>query len=234
MSQPQKRMDSGRFPRVAEKIELAEYKARVRCAMRRQAALTMLFRVDHETLADTVGEDEVYRLSESTAAQYGFTGETLAFLVDTGLPSAEDYEFSFGLPDEFDPGFIWDCAEGREHGWTFPDGVEKVVKIGTFPVNAVVVDPRTGIVYQYTDATEEAIPVHGDLSSLAKTMMSFLGYISSCSPGEDQDEDEEYARRKREVGALTNEIRLVDPLPFSHEYSEWVELFDNLEGGIFT
>lgn len=40
--------------------------------------------------------------------------------------------------------------------------------------------------------------------------------------------------RKREVNALMDGIRLIDPLPFAHEYSEWVELFDNLEGGIFT
>jgi hypothetical protein len=195
----------------------------------------MLFEIDHEALADVVGEGDVYRLPEATAAQYGFTGETLDFLVRTGLPSAEDFEFSFGLPAEFNAGFIWDCAERRQRGWTFPDGVKKVVKIGNFPINAVVVDPDTGVVYQYTDASQEAIPVHGDLSSLAKTMISFLGYIESYSRGEDEDDDDaEYARRKHEVNALMEGIRLIDPLPFAHEYSEWVELFENLEGGIFT
>ncbi|WP_354671422.1 SUKH-4 family immunity protein [Streptomyces sp. CSDS2] len=94
--------------------------------------------------------------------------------------------------------------------------------------------PGTGIVYQYTDAVREVIPLHGDVSSLVKTMVSFLGYISSYSRGEDEDDYEEYARRKREVGALLDAIRRIDPLPFAHEHSEWVELFDNLEGGVFT
>jgi hypothetical protein len=127
-------------------------------------------------------------------------------------------------------------STSRENGWTFPDGVERVVKIGNLPVNAVVVDQDTGIVYQYTDAVQEAIPIHGDVSSLVKTMVSFLGYISSYgrSELEDEDEDEEYVRRKREVDALRDGIRRTDPLPFAHEHSEWVELFDNLEGGIFT
>jgi hypothetical protein len=196
--------------------------------------MSKLFDIDHETLAGAIGEDEVHRLPESTATQYGFTGETLDFLVHTGIPSAEDFEISFGLPAEFDARFVWNCAEERENGWTFPARVERVVKIGNLPVNAVVVDPDTGIVYQYTDAVREAIPIHGDVSSLAKTMASFLGYISSYRRGEHEDEDEEYARRKREVDALLDEIRRIDPLPFAHEYSEWVELFDSLEGGIFT
>ncbi|MEU8975976.1 SUKH-4 family immunity protein [Streptomyces monashensis] len=114
-------------------------------------------------------------MPEAIAAQYGFIGETLDFLVRTGIPSAEDFELSFGLPVAFDPGFIWDGAEKREQGWALPANVKKIVKIGNFPVNAVVVDPETGVVYQYTDATKGAIPVHGDLSSLAKTITSFLG-----------------------------------------------------------
>ncbi|MEU0602472.1 SUKH-4 family immunity protein [Streptomyces sp. NPDC006393] len=195
----------------------------------------MLFHVDHDALVDVVGEADVFRLPEATGARYGFSGETLDFLARTGIPSAEDFEFSFGLPPEYDAGFVWDCAERAEQGWTFPDGVEKVVKIGNFPINAVVVDPATGLVYQYTDASKEAIPVHGDVSSLARTMISFLGYIGSYSRGKDEDdEDVEYVRRKREVDAMMADIRLTDPLPFAHEYSEWVELFDNLEGGIYT
>ncbi|QKW28789.1 SUKH-4 family immunity protein [Streptomyces seoulensis] len=196
----------------------------------------MLFDVDRDALVDVVGDDGVVRLPEATAVRYGFTGQTLDFLVRTGIPTAEDFEFSFGLPAEFDAGFLWDCAERAQRGWTFPEGVEKVVKIGNFPINAVVVDPETGVVYQYTDASREAIAVHGDVSSLAKTLISFLGYIDSYRRDEadEADEDREYARRKREVDALMAGIRLVDPLPFAHEYSEWVELFDNLEGGVFT
>ncbi|MEU0071194.1 SUKH-4 family immunity protein [Streptomyces sp. NPDC006332] len=193
----------------------------------------MLFDVDRDALMNVGLVEDAVRMPGETARQYGFRGERLDFLVRVGLPNSAEYELSFGLPPEFDPGFIWDCAEEAERGWTFPAGVKKLVKIGNFPVNAVVVDPETGVVYQYTDASKEAIPVHGDLSSLAKTVISFLGCVESYSPDDDEDDDAEYIRRKREVDELTAGIRLVDPLPFAHEYSEWVELFDNLEGGLY-
>ncbi|MBK3559094.1 SUKH-4 family immunity protein [Streptomyces sp. MBT56] len=195
----------------------------------------MLFDVDRSALAAAVGEENVNRLPAGTAERYGFTAETFEFFTEVGIPSAEDYELSFGLPAEFDDGYIWLRAVQESRGWKFPDGVETLIKIGNFPINAVVIDPTTGVVYQYTDASMEAIPVHADVSSLAKTISSFVGYIENYTRGDDEDdEDVEYARRKREVDAIHDAIRLMDPLPFAHEYSEWVELFDNLEGGIFT
>ncbi|MGW6582825.1 SUKH-4 family immunity protein [Streptomyces globisporus] len=130
-------------------------------------------------------------------------------------------------------GYIWHRAVQESQGWKFPKGVERLIKIGNFPINAVVIDPATGIIYQCTDASMEAIPVHADVSSLAKTISSFVGYAENYTPGDEED-DEEYARRKRGFGAIHNVIRLVDLLPFAHEYSEWVELFDSLEGGIYT
>ncbi len=33
---------------------------------------------------------------------------------------------------------------------------------------------------------------------------------------------------------MTSDLRLVAPLPFGHDLLEWVELFENLEGGIYT
>lgn len=195
----------------------------------------MLFDVDRSALAAAVGEENVHRLPAGTAERYGFTAETFEFFTEVGIPSAEDYELSFGLPAEFDDGYIWHRAVQESQGWKFPDGVKTLIKIGNFPINAVVIDPTTGVVYQYTDASMEAIPVHADVSSLAKTISSFVGYIENYTHGDDEDdEDVEYARRKREVDAIHDAIRLMDPLPFAHEYSEWVELFDNLEGGIFT
>ncbi|MFD4341204.1 SUKH-4 family immunity protein [Streptomyces anulatus] len=195
----------------------------------------MLFEIDRSVLEDTVGEGNVHRLPVETAERYGFAAETFDFFTETGLPSAEDYELSFGLPAEFDSGYIWGRSVQESQGWKFPDEVQALVKIGNFPINAVVIDPATGIVYQYTDASMEAIPVHADVSSLVKTISSFVGYVENYTrdDGED-DEDVEYARRKREVDAIHDAIRLVDPLPFAHEYSEWVELFDNLEGGVYT
>ncbi|MGW6359365.1 SUKH-4 family immunity protein [Streptomyces sp. NPDC055092] len=79
----------------------------------------------------------------------------------------------------------------------------------------------------------QAIPIRADISSLTKTTALFLDYIGSYDAG---DEDPEYAdgRRRQEVEALMASIREVDSLPFAHEYSEWVELFDNLRGGIYT
>lgn len=193
----------------------------------------MLFSVDVKSLERAVGEGNVHRLPPQVAEAYGFNGEVLRFLTEIGLPDDQEFEIAFRMPDVFDAGFIWDRASRETRGWRFPDGVESVVKIGVFPINAVVIDPNSGVVYQFTDATKELLPVHRDLSSLAHTIASFLRYVSTYSKHED-DEDVEYVRRKREVDHMMAGIRLVDPLPFAHEYSEWVELFDNLEGGIYT
>ncbi|WP_394428886.1 SUKH-4 family immunity protein [Streptomyces sp. SGAir0957] len=193
----------------------------------------MLFNVDHDTLADISLVEDVTRLSEATARQYGFDGETQDFLTRVGLPSAEEYEIGFYLPQEFDADFVWNCTAKAAEGWKAPEGVETVVKIGNFPINAVTLDPRTGTVYQYTEGGMQAIAIHQDISSLMQTTALFLDYIGSYDAG---DEDPEYAdaRRQQEVEALMARIREVDPLPFAHEYSEWVELFDNLQGGMYT
>ncbi|MFE9458635.1 SUKH-4 family immunity protein [Streptomyces californicus] len=195
----------------------------------------MLFDVDRRVLVASVGEEHIHRLSVGAAGRYGFTGETLRFFTEVGIPSAEDYELSFSLPGEFERGYIRHRATEENLGWKFPEGVEALIKIGHFPINAVVIDPATGVVHQYTDASMEAIPIHADVSSLVKTISSFVGYVENYTRGEcEDDEDVEYIRRKREVDDIRNAIRLVDPLPFAHEYSEWVELFDNLDGGIYT
>ncbi|GHE24098.1 SUKH-4 family immunity protein [Streptomyces thermodiastaticus] len=195
----------------------------------------MLFNIDHDELVNVELVEEVDRLPEATARQYGFTGETLDFLVNVGLPTTEEWEFSFGLPEDFKPGFIWDCAEHAEQGWRTSAGVEKFVKIGVLPISAVVVDPATGVVYQYSEGDRQVIPIHGDVSSLVKTVISFLNYVGSYN-GDDDDEDNDYGydRRSSEVQALKDEIQRIDPLPFAHEHSEWIELFDNIEAGVYT
>ncbi|MFD8909868.1 SUKH-4 family immunity protein [Streptomyces sp. NPDC059575] len=187
----------------------------------------MLFTVDHDTLTQTTLVDEVRRLPEPTARAYGFHGGTLDFLVRTGLPSADVYDLWFGLPDAFDPGYVWAYAEQADQGWVHPDRAETVVKLGGFLTNSVAVDPRTGVVYQYTEGTKRVIPLHGDVSSLAHTTIAFLGHVDSLAEHAD-------ARRRREVEALVTRIRHVDPLPFRHEHSTWIELFDNLECGLYT
>ncbi|MFG2600213.1 SUKH-4 family immunity protein [Streptomyces sp. NPDC048462] len=192
----------------------------------------MLFDIDRSTLTAAVGEGNVRRLPTETAERYGFTGETFDFFTQVGIPSAVDYELGFGPPDEFSYGFIRHRAAEEAEGWEFPEGVEALTKMGNFVINSVAIDPVTRIVYQYTDASMEAIPVHGDVSSLAKTVSSFIGYVKNCARGD--DDDAEYVRHKRDVDAIHDAIRLVDPLPFAHEYSEWVEMFGNLEGGIYT
>lgn len=209
--------------------------AAVEAARKGERGKNVLFRIDRSTLAEAVGENNVHLLSAGAAERYGFTAETCDFFTEVGIPSAEDYELSFGLPAEFDNGYIWSRSTEESQGWSFPEGVETLIKIGNFPINAVVIDPATGVVYQYTDASMEAIPIHVDVSSLVKTISAFVGYAENYVRGDgESDEDVEYARRKREVGAIHDAIRLVDPLPFAHEYSEWVELFDTLEGGVYA
>ncbi|GGV78227.1 MULTISPECIES: SUKH-4 family immunity protein [Streptomyces] len=200
----------------------------------------MLFDITHDGLVSVAPMTPV-RVPEATARQYGFTGETLDFLVHVGLPNAPGSSFPFNLPDEFDPQRFWYRAAGTIEGWRIPDGAENFVSIGCFPVNAALIDPETGIIYQHTYATREAIPIHRDISSLTKTITSYLDSIESHrNEDEDEDDDEDadvyyelyYERLRGEVRALKEEIQSVDPLPFAHEYSEWVGLFEELADGI--
>ncbi|MEW2133222.1 SUKH-4 family immunity protein [Streptomyces sp. NPDC005435] len=119
----------------------------------------MLFTVDHGTLTRAALVDEVSRLPEPTARAYGFHGGTLDFLVRTGLPSADAYDLWFGVPDAFDPGYVWAYAEQAGQGWVHPGGAETVVKLGGFLTNSVAIDPRTGVVYQYTEGTKQVVPL---------------------------------------------------------------------------
>lgn len=194
----------------------------------------MLFSMDPEQLTGMELVEDIVRLPEPTARQYGFDGGTLDFLTRIGLPSAQEYEIGFYLPQEFDAGFVWDCSADAREGWVVPDGLKHVVKIGNFPINAVTIDPDTGVVYQYTEGGRQVLPIHGDLSSLVRTMTVFLDRIASESNAGDDDPEYVDARRRQEVDALMAGLRAVDPLPFAHEYSEWVELFNNLHGGMYT
>ncbi|MGY9069314.1 SUKH-4 family immunity protein [Streptomyces sp. CAS3] len=194
----------------------------------------MLFSLDRESLADIVGEENVHVLPSDTAERYGFHGETLTFITQTGIPSSEDWELPFGIQEAFDPDLMWDSTSRAARGWKYPEGVNTVIPIGNFPINAVVISPATGVVYQYTDATQTLIPIHRDISSLAKTLTVFVGYIESFEPDEREDSEHEDARRRQEVEAMMADIRHVDPLPFTHELSEWNELFENLATGIYT
>ncbi|MGV9343029.1 SUKH-4 family immunity protein [Streptomyces sp. NPDC003688] len=175
--------------------------------------------------------DEVRCLPEATARAYGFQGATLDFLVRTGLPSSDAYDLWFGPPAEFDPEFVWSFTEQADQGWVNPDRAETVVKLGGFLTNSVAIDPRTGILYQYTEGTKRVIPLHGDVSSLVHTVTEFLGYIDSHSDSDDEYDD---ARRRHEVEALMAGISHVDPLPFRDEQSTWNELFENLWMGVYT
>ncbi|WP_018543741.1 SUKH-4 family immunity protein [Streptomyces sp. LaPpAH-108] len=190
--------------------------------------------LNRDDLATAVGEDNVHVLPRHTALQYGFGGDTLRFLTEVGIPSSEEWELPFGIPEDFDPDLVWDCASRRERGWTFPEGVTRIVPLGDFPINAVVVDPDSGVVLQYTDAFQTAIPIHQDLSSFAQTLVSFVGYIESYASAPAEDPEAEDTRRAAEVRDLMETITRVDPLPFADPNSEWVELFDNLAGGVYT
>nr|WP_330338508.1 SUKH-4 family immunity protein [Streptomyces sp. NBC_00557] len=192
----------------------------------------MLFSVDPDALADVSLVDEVKRLPEDTARRYGFSGDTLDFLVRTGLPSSDAYDLWFGPPQDFDPDFVWDFETLAAKGWVNPDAAQTVVKLGGFLTNSVAADPRSGLVYQYTEGTKQVVPLHGDVSSLAHTVLAFLGCIESYTPSDDDEYDD--ARRRREVEVLMADIRRIDPLPFAHEQSTWNELFENLWMGIYT
>ncbi|MER7196178.1 SUKH-4 family immunity protein [Streptomyces sp. CB01635] len=64
--------------------------------------------------------------------------------------------------------------------------------------------------------------------------MSQAGRRPRTPPAPCQQRTTRNSQGQQEVEALMAGIREVDPLPFAHENSEWVELFDNPRGGMYT
>jgi hypothetical protein len=188
----------------------------------------MIFETSRDELIQTFGEKQIHRVPATAAQAAGFSGDTLAFLTDMGLP--ENQFISFPTFDGTDPRFRPVSFEELGSDWNLPASATNWVFLGNFEISAVAADTQTGELYQFTEDIMRPIPLHGDLSSLVYTITELTKIVESLP--EDYDDDEDFLESLGEtLDALKGEIGLQDPRPFTDERSEWAAIVTNIGAG---
>jgi hypothetical protein len=190
----------------------------------------MIFETSHDELIQTFGEEQLHQVPARAAQTAGFSGETLAFLTDTGLP--ENQFISFPTFAGAEPVFRPVSFEELGGTWNLPDGANNWVFLGNFEISAIAADTQTGELYQFAEGIMRPIPLHSDLSSLVHTITELTKIVTSLP--EDYDDDEDFLDSLGEtLDALKAEIGLRDPHPFADEHSEWLEIVTNIGAGMW-
>lgn len=190
----------------------------------------MIFELSRDELVQTFGEEHLHRVPAIMAQAAGFSGETLAFLTENGLP--ENQFISFPTPDGTDSGFRPVSPEALGDTWTLPADATDWVFLGNFEISAVTADTRTGELYELAEDIMPPVPLHGDLSSLVYTITELTKIVASLP--EDFEDDEEFLESLGEtLDTLKGEIGLRDPRPFGDERSEWVEIVTQIGAGVW-
>lgn len=190
----------------------------------------MLFPVTREDV-EQAADTRVHRLSPEVARRYGFSGETARLLTEVGIPELHRYGLRFELPGEFDPEWVNKAEELREDGWEVGPEADGWVSVGYFPTDHVVVDPRTGEVYQLAEAEPVPLRIHADLSSFLRTIVVAAETGEACAAVSRRPDEVERWNALSDQGRAA--VEAVDPLPFAHEESEWVRLFDSMAAGMY-
>ncbi|MEU7474113.1 SUKH-4 family immunity protein [Streptomyces sp. NPDC044984] len=190
----------------------------------------MIFETSHDKLIQTFDEKQIHQVPARAAQAAGFSGETLTFLTDTGLP--ENQFISFPTFDGAGPGFRPVALEELGGTWNLPASATSWVFLGNFEISAIAADTQTGELYQFAEGIMRPIPLHGDLSSLVHTITELTKIVTGLP--EDYDDDKDFLDSLGEtLDALKGEIDRQDPRPFADEHSEWVEIVTNIGAGMW-
>ena len=190
----------------------------------------MLFEMTYEEVSSVAGVDNVHRLSPDAAQAYGLGGDTAEFLVYTGLPSSEGFRFE--IPERYTTEAVHTQHKMVELGWKVPSQVDRWIGLGFFPISQVAVDPSSGNIYQFTEGSMTASVIHGDVSSLVKTLTSTMFFLQQYV--EVGDDEEAYQNRVAALAKIRQDISARDRKPFENPDSEWVEIFEEIEAGMWT
>ncbi|MET8574662.1 SUKH-4 family immunity protein [Streptomyces sp. NPDC005012] len=192
----------------------------------------MLFTVTREEVERATEIDgTVHRMPSEVAERYGFHSENAEMLSSVGVPEVARYGLEFRPPETYDPYWLADHKKLVEFGWKVGPEIDGWVSLGNFFINTVMVDPRSGKVYQFTEDPGLPLLIHADLSSFVKTIVVAVETARACEPVIGQPDEEEQLTALVEAGKAR--IRDVDPLPFADEHSEWHEVFGNMENVVY-
>jgi hypothetical protein len=190
-----------------------------------------LFTVTREVVERAAGVDgTVRRMPAGVAERYGFRGADVELLTTVGVPEVARYGLEFRPPVAYDPHWLADHARLGGYGWKVGPEVDGWVSLGNFFINTVMADPRTGRVYQFTEDPGVPLLLHADLSSFVRTVVVAVETARACEPVVGQPDEEQLTAL---VEAGRARVRDVDPLPFADEYSEWHEVFTNMENAVY-
>ncbi|MFD7233365.1 SUKH-4 family immunity protein [Streptomyces sp. NPDC059881] len=190
----------------------------------------MIFELSTHELDRIFGEEHVKRVPLDGAAAVGITGETLSFLTEIGLPKNQFITF----PDFETPRAAFRDVSLEELGstWHLPDSAENWIVLGNFEISAIVLDTHSGEVHQLAEGIMRPIPLHGDISSLVKTIAA-LTALTAALPDDYEDDEEALEALEEDLENLKRTISARDERPFAHENSEWVEVFTSIGAGMW-
>ncbi|MFF3172911.1 SUKH-4 family immunity protein [Streptomyces sp. NPDC057900] len=181
------------------------------------------FDLTHDELVSRFGAENVERSVREEAGGLGFTGETLEFLCEVGIPSTPKAEVAA-------PGGSVDLRaidEMSDSQWSVPKEALNWIILGNLTATTIALDTVTGLVYGFYEGAEDPVTLHADISSLAYTI-----YAVECALPEIAAQSS-FDSREAIIQRVRREIEQRDPLPFSED-SEWVPSFEEIAMGMWS
>ncbi|MEU3821780.1 SUKH-4 family immunity protein [Streptomyces sp. NPDC030392] len=190
----------------------------------------MIFDFHPSELDRIFGADHVQRVPPEAAIAAGITGDTRSFLVENGLPDNDFLTF----PDFRKPGVAFRKVSLEDLGatWNLPESAGCWIVLGNFEISTLVLDTRTGEVHQLAEGIMRPIPLHGDISSLVKTIAA-LTELTKALPEDYEDDEEALENLQEDLDNLKRFISSRDTRPFADEHSEWVDIVTSLGAGMW-
>lgn len=181
---------------------------------------------------------------DRTMMESAFDADTLVTWPDSKLPEdlqgpAREFLKEVGLPDDPASFFVLEDSALRDESSSegfrrcatlpgasdregMPDGWEDWLVLGEISVDAVVLDPRSGLVYSLPDGEDRVDPLNSSVESFA----SFLYLLESRRSEWDPYASDEPIDPESAVIALRETLEEADPLPFEGHEPGWSESFD--------
>jgi hypothetical protein len=185
---------------------------------------TLKFDLTYDELVSYFGTDRVERSNRKEAEALGFTGPTLDFLCNVGIPSTLKAEV--GAPGK-------NCSlrafdEMSREQWIVPEDSKNWIILGNLVSTTVTLDTFTGTVHGFYEGFEKPVTLHTDVSSLAYTIYAVKRSLPEIALLNTFDE------REAVIESVRRDIKESDPLPFAHEDGEWNAAFEEIAMGMWT
>ncbi|MBO8195678.1 SUKH-4 family immunity protein [Streptomyces oryzae] len=194
-------------------------------------------RVTRPLLEEVFGEDGLLRLPARLLHPRMTHGPTRRFLTEVGIPAGgidphfwADTPLRCHLPVSEEPAWQ-EVSERLRAAEGLPGPLEDLFHLDFLVYGDLLLDGRTGLVYEVDEGFEGVLPAHRDLESYAYLMYALhRGLRRWRVDAKDAHRDARYWVADDLVLAL----RAYDPLPFADPERIWAGHFDDLADGIWS